>query len=55
MAVIPDTKGMRTSSDQKSGGVLSHSLQAAVVQTSSKASNIHFLLNNNLVVTICVN
>tara|TARA_B100001013_G_C24373691_1_gene349233 strand:- start:403 stop:561 length:159 start_codon:yes stop_codon:yes gene_type:complete len=46
---------VKTPADQKSEGVLFHQLQPVISQTSPKASNIHALLDNHLVITINVN
>ena len=55
MVVNQDIIGMKTPADQKSGGVIFHQLQPVISQTSPKASNIHALLDNHLVITINVN
>ena len=50
-----DIIGVKTPPGQKSEGVLFHQLQPVISQSSPKASNIHALLDNHLVITINVN
>jgi hypothetical protein len=55
MVANQDIIGMKTPTDQKSEGILFHQLQPVISQTSPKGSNIHALLDNDLVIIVTLN